>query len=514
MGISLEQWRATIAGYFGASSPRATHTDAASTPAQPAQPPDGFFASTRLRLTWKTSALTLLFLLLAAACQSSLLMVGGVEPHPGPTKSAAAAPQSTESLEKGQKIRDGQQAILDKLCAMSTSTVVRNTLRMYDVSRSTSKIKLALNNNCNRDDLDETMRFLKTDNQDNYLKAKVVDNLVSRLQNLFPDQCQICEEAHCTEIEEKPLLQCAICRQGAHNSCVAGRLGLTMDEIPTVSNEDVFNKVNPCSIPGLHYLCTYCSAPGNYLHNPDEGKMKEKGKPAKVKKPKAPPTDAAAVAAGGVAAPSAADTDAAPAGDEEDLADDSTEEEDLVSDLLNDKPRVVRRHHKSGSVEPDPPPPHQPATSDSICQYYAKGKCRYGMKGTGCDKSHPKPCFKYLKNGVRPVRGCNKGADCSHFHITLCQTSVEKSECLDDKCKFQHLSGTRRANSRPICKSSQDKRECFDRECTLYHHKGTRRYRPESQNKKSHPNHKGSDHVNQNQKSEKDASATNQQKDF
>ena len=514
MGISLEQWRAAIGGFLGASSSR---TKCAETDDGPSEPPDDFcYSPVRVRLSWKTAALTLLFLLLTAACQSSLLVMGGVEPHPGPPKKSPST--ATQPPDGQQTIRDGHQQVLDKLCATCTSPEIRNTLRLYDVTLSTagSKTKLL---NASVDQLTDAMKFLKAGNQELYLKEKIADNLVVRLHNLFPDKCQICNEWYTVELDETPLMSCEICRQGAHRCCIAGRLGIAEEDIPHTTQDEIKALWNPHAIPGLHYLCGYCSTLGIYLHDPEEGKSTKKLAKASKAGKKAGVVAAAAVEGAGTdaAAAAATATDAAAANAATDASDeadnDDTEEESTnaatvyKSPFATDTSTRPRGHHKSGGLDVPPPPPSHPLPD--TCEFYAAGTCRFGMKGNGCDKTHPKPCFKYLKNGTRPVRGCQKGDNCDHFHVQHCQASINNGECLDENCNLLHTSGTRRYNSRPMCKSSLERKECFDQECTLHHVKGTRRHQGRRQQHQTKP---ASDKIKN--KKNHDAQTRSQQEHF
>ena len=542
MGISTEQWRAAIGAGARCVAPLCCPRSSASEGACYEEPDLRSHRRTPLlNIPWKIASLGLLLVCLASTCQATLLVMGGVEANPGPPKSSTAGQQPQQVSPETQAIRDGQQAVLDKLCAMSTSESVRNTIRLYDVTKSSAKNHDNLTK-CSKPQLVETMDYLKTENQEPYLKDAVIDNLISRLMNLFPDKCQICSEAYTIELDERPLICCAMCGQGCH-SCMAELLGIAQDEVATITNAAVRNKINPHSIPGIHYMCSYCSKPGVYLPDPEQAKTKKSKAKEQQKTALAPAAGAGAAAAvddasavpltavkcAHAASRHAASRSEAPPADgsgeprsqvaaaqaDDDDDDDAPDDAfvNRVASAVSPRERIIRRHHKSGdddeSRAPIPPSDksQEPGKSSrsrraqrkkkGLCWKYAKGKCEHGMKGTGCDKNHPEPCFKYLKNGTRPGRGCQKGSECDKFHVKLCQSSLTKEECFDENCVKHHTTGTRRQNSRPLCKTSLDRRECFDESCNLYHQKGTRRVPPRQQHKPTGIEKPNNAHINQ-----------------
>lgn len=64
-----------------------------------------------------------------------------------------------------------------------------------------------------------------------------------------------------------------------------------------------------------------------------------------------------------------------------------------------------------------------------VCQYYLRGKCKYGRNGKDCKMSHPKVCFKYrkAKNGIE---GCKRGKKCHFAHVIFCKRNAcDKLKC-------------------------------------------------------------------------------------
>ena len=74
-----------------------------------------------------------------------------------------------------------------------------------------------------------------------------------------------------------------------------------------------------------------------------------------------------------------------------------------------------------------------------ICKYYKSGSYKFGQRGEGCDFTHPRKCFKYMKFGGNPDRGCMK-KDCEYFH-SLCRLIEAGKPCKREKCRYLHRKG-------------------------------------------------------------------------
>ena len=80
----------------------------------------------------------------------------------------------------------------------------------------------------------------------------------------------------------------------------------------------------------------------------------------------------------------------------------------------------------------------------SICPFYRRGTCRYGISGKKCPKAHPKPCRKLLQHGTRKPNGCSLGNKCEKFHPQICNSSLKKGTCYKSNCQLRHVAGTER----------------------------------------------------------------------
>ena len=429
------------------------------------------------RTPWGGLALGLLQCTKAATCIKDLLLISGVEANPGPdaaggAAAAAAANQPWVLTEEGMT---AQQKALDKIVAMcKDSKPIANLLQKYN-PRNSNERNLTEFKKSKKNVLVDTMTFLGVPGSEVFTASSITNKLISRIQNLMPDMCPTCNEAYSVELDEKPLVSCCMCGQGAHRTCMAVTLGLDQDQLDATTTEEAQLIINPRSIKTLHYMCTECSKAS--IPDPNEGML------CRYKA-----TNAAT---------------APPVAGEDD--DEEVEEEAVAVDAVA-LGAPTRRHRKSGDDNPptaDAPKaptvapkakddnPTAPANDtnpkdkakkdeddndkDDICPYYKKGTCRHGVAGTKCPKDHPTPCKRYLKNGNKQGTGCTKGKECKFFHMPICAASLKKGSCLEENCKKHHLAGTARANSRPVCPGSEKKRVCLDTNCEKRHLKGTRR---------------------------------------
>lgn len=133
--------------------------------------------------------------------------------------------------------------------------------------------------------------------------------------------------------------------------------------------------------------------------------------------------------------------------------------ENLSEDLLNtcqEAPQPTLRDEKE-NASLNSLPQDEPATSQSadfmkvgldsqqqnqenirpICQPFIKGQCPKGLKGKGCQFSHPKQCKKFLHGG-RFSHGCTNWK-CPLMHPQMCSKSYIHGSCHTRNCKERHL---------------------------------------------------------------------------
>ena len=85
-----------------------------------------------------------------------------------------------------------------------------------------------------------------------------------------------------------------------------------------------------------------------------------------------------------------------------------------------------------------------------VCEKFKVGKCPHGVSGKtlyngqACNKTHPKRCSKFMKNGSKGRYGCKKGDSCNRYHPSHCKSSLANKCCYKKDCTLVHLVGTKR----------------------------------------------------------------------
>ena len=347
---------------------------------------------------------------ISAQCHELLLMISGIESNPGPT----------------------QEDIIAQLCADAVDVTVRDCLRKYDPKNTTDLHKKELGK-CKKPVLVETLAYLGIPDQDHETKPACINNLICRIQNLLPDTCNICDTEYCVGLNDSPLLECEICGQGSHNTCILSQFEI-QDEL-NFGPLDALNKLNPFRLPGIHYLCGACEestipkkesgllkrksvnnleygdalTASQLLHNRSDEKDEDEEENLQNNPPPADKTS-------------------------------ETTSKYVTFDTHAQENSQDETHSKDGSTTQE-----QKSKNDSkkVCRYYQKGICRHGISGKGCPHDHPKQCSKLLKHGNKGPHGCTLGkAKCDRFHPKMCHSSLTKGVCLTSNCNLRHVSGT------------------------------------------------------------------------
>ena len=440
----MEQYRAAV-GLFS----REFHTNAACNGKWGAGPLEvgdpSIHGSLTLNVTWKAATLALLLVVLSPACLGSLLLIGGVEANPGPVTS------------------DSKRSVLAALCAGAPTLEIRDCLRCYDISKSTAHIERKMHG-ISVSNLVSTMTYLGVPGQECYVKAAIIRNLVCRIENLLPDTCFICDSEYTIAKDEVPLLKCAFCGQGIHSPCLLQMLEVPPEHQDSFGPDEVQKRINPCNLPGFFYICHCCEK--EKIPSDDDGKKKSHSnrdespiRTNDVGDAGHPIRDGGGEAAEDPVA--AAHASGAVSREGESL----TEAEDLIrrermasrpcgpTDQWQGQQRGNRNHSDNTRLNQRPndyrdrSDQRVEAIRTHICSFYRRGTCRFGISGKGCSRSHPKPCRKLLQHGNKSPRGCSEGSKCPKFHPQICSSSLTRGECLNEKCTFPHVKGTRRSNT-------------------------------------------------------------------
>ena len=358
------------------------------------------------------------------------------------------------------------------------------------------------------------------------LKKDLVNDIFCRIQNLLPDTCGMCTQRFKLKFDEYPVLQCASCLQSSHRECVQKLLNssphnLQMEDIKYDNAKLLFN---PMNIPGVHYLCKACddtiiptiqrnseirrnsavnipqiiitSSPETPLTEAETGSApvdeavvstaephplpptEEENQPQPSSAPLPPnggqsTTPAQAPLHSQEAVQQASNTGEAshqsaltPAqqtnltaliqGDQHERNPNNREQ------LQAGGTRSNSTTNQASTTHPGDRTTHS-TKSNQVCRYYDKSSCKHGVSGENCNFIHPEICRKYKSYGSRQPRGCNLGKRCKYFHPTMCMDSLRREECLNPRCSFRHVIGTKRltrdeANSQSTTPSAARRR--------------------------------------------------------
>ena len=330
---------------------------------------------------------------------------------------------SNEQDQAIQQKEDQVENLIAKLCVSAPTPQIKECLRLYEYGKSSIQIEKEFKT-CNKQTLVGTMNYLKIPNENNYTKDIVAHHLLCRIQNLLPDTCSICQETYIFELNDTPLLECAICGQEVHRTCFINLLGAANIDIDKETFKDHYN---PLKIDGIHYICRICSE--STIPHPNAGLSKKKSSHSRVKKSTAPVTNII----------------------ENTYVNDLIDSDNTLSDQINTQ--KITEMSDDGQEDEFQTTNTQNENellqkSSTMCRYFQKSSCRHGIKGENCKFSHPPLCKKYLQHGTRNPRGCNLGKACQHFHPQMCMSSLRKGECFNQTCKFRHVKGTKRIQNK------------------------------------------------------------------
>ena len=282
-----------------------------------------------------------------------------------------------------------------------------------------------------------------------FTKDACVTAMICRIQNLLPDQCNLCKEQYCINITDTPLLSCVVCGQGTHDQCISKFLHLTELECQSFTTADAWSRINPTKLPGLHYLCMECTE--NTIPSEEAGKLKRKTKPTMMDDAETATTQ---LQDRGVSQLLHVFTqDNTPGG------------EDMGSEDSTQTPPQLIEHVTNASDNETTTQSVQNCTHSSdrtagvsmrnVCPFYRRGICRYGVGGRLCPKDHPPACKKLTKHGNRSPDGCTLGRACDSFHPKMCPGSLSKRVCQKADCKLRHVTGTKRQQTDSPTKKSK-----------------------------------------------------------
>ena len=402
------------------------------------------------------------------------------------------------------------QTIIAGLCSKaSTENCIeaRDVLRRYNHGHTYSQNRSAIISNFKKQPLVQAAKFL-TIPYDGLLKEQLVHEIICQVQNMLPDNCQICNQTYKSNLGDTAYISCDVCGQEVHKPCFMKLLGIEEGTMPNI---------NPSNLPGIHYFCKACEEEVSRkldIEFPDKrNREKERSRSGKepIKKSQkqtvsayvdnpqsmvngtysqavtGSPTSqsmplpddcqivdiihcsqvASGSSGGGSLTPEKqpkSNTQLSPnkPSPPSPLASMSKlSDSDSQSHINSGHPKEAPPGNRSklpesqtdtGAVnsnkdppsKEDPPDPNPKRKQTKTCRFYANNTCRFGAKGKQCPFRHPDRCQKLLNHGTKQPNGCNKGKSCPDFHPKMCPASITKHQCFVKDCHLMHVKGTNR----------------------------------------------------------------------
>ena len=287
---------------------------------------------------------------------------------------------------------------------------------------------------------------------EDYKAGALPHELLCRVQNLFPDVCDLCKKNYCVRLRDKPIVSCVRCGQGCHNECVLQLLGKTQEDL-NEENQNGVAILNPNATVGLFYLCRPCQI--EVIPQKEELKIRKLNKKSAVGNPEPPSADTLSPPESAVSQSASSNCESPETTDKDSTNDNLREVSHMDANFNNEIYQGVPLADASLSH----PVQQQSTTVDprgqndnnesQTCKFYKQGRCKHGISGKKdgtCKNKHPKPCKKLLANGNRSPRGCIKGNRCDFFHPKMCLRSLKERICLRVDCKYLHVKGTNRTD--------------------------------------------------------------------
>jgi len=372
--------------------------------------------------------------------------------------------------------------ILASLCVNAPDAEARDLLRRYDHDKAYSKNITSLKA-VKKDIIVRTAEYLniETKNKDNenkeMKKDDIIHELICRIQNLLPDECQICNKSYKSNIEDPPYLSCDVCGQEVHKPCFMKLLKITdSSELPNL---------NPHNLPGIHYFCKECEKEVSrlleikFLDNRrkvviacENKNLDESHKQSTdieydegiIHSSQVPSSSANSISS---ILETQAETPPCPISTTpipfvvnlDNPSNKNTSPKEINSTPSNNtKQTTLSGKHKMGT-NPTKPDSVKVEKSSKTCAYYTRNECKFGTNGKDCPFNHPEPCKQLILFGTKQPSGCNKGKKCKDFHPKMCPSSISKKECFNHGCHLTHIKGTTRKPKKTILEKDSNKQD-------------------------------------------------------
>ena len=355
-----------------------------------------------------------------------------------------------------------QLEIIAELAMTAQTAEIKDVLYAYDPKASKAKTETTFSS-FRKQHLTDTLEFLGVNKiWKNYKVSSCAMDLVERIQNLLPEQCNYCNEQYTINANDQIILPCSTCNQEPHRSCLARRLSL---DASTLTRDIVHKTINPLNLRELLYLCPTCidrnfpitegmtaaakKAATTSSSNPQSKRKQQKSvalQDTNININSSPDwvatddMDFGKIHSSQTPSSSAADTDP--------VSQESPEDTNSQTPAAP-APTHTAKGTKTNSKQPLPPraEDEKEKQKKQTCKHYRLGTCKHGLSGKRqgtCTFDHPKLCPKLMRNGTRKKYGCNLGKECKNFHPKVCFTSLTKRFCYDLECPDWHIKGTAR----------------------------------------------------------------------
>ena len=374
------------------------------------------------------------------------------QPRSEINKKQQAEPETeTEVNEPVNQNKIDTERTIAELCLRCPDEQIRRHLQLYEYGRGTEHIRKKLGAITN-EHLTNLLVFLhngKVNHKIPSLKKDLVHDIIGRIQNLLPDICAFCKVKYKLDFDEESTMPCAHCYQSSHKECVAKLINtnLSTDPVEHPTQKQVQALINPFNIPGVYYLCKACDT--NLLQNLDKNEISKGTTTAE---------DANEFL---LSVPVTNVTKNNTEKSKESSITIIDQDEIYVSNFrsrlkqkeVNNSQPIQSSTQRNTNTNPqnsqqkkieDDSTTKSKRKKDYVCKFYEKGSCIHGKSGDNCNYAHPEICRKYTQHGSRQPRGCNRGKKCKFLHPVMCIYSMRKGECMNSRCSFRHILGTKR----------------------------------------------------------------------
>ena len=343
--------------------------------------------------------------------------------------------------------------ILAELSLESPSEDIRNCVKAYDPEKPTKQNAKTLKS-YKKGTIINTLEFLSKQpiGDADINEEDIIQKFCLKIQNYFPDICQICNSSYTFKFHDKAFMHCVSCGQEVHKTCY---LKLLKEMNLIDENEAV--KGTLFSIPGICYLCPACqqdtiSFPtktdvSTHSDDNEDEYLSQETTVNHTPRRALPITPKVIIDEKQKSIPEfVGRTDFMKKRFQNELdswskviSEDTTNKHDDIRDIGPNKPEASSKTNEASSKKNG-----FPKGTELVCKHYKKGRCKHGLKGRNCNFSHPKACPKLMKFGNKGPNGCKQGVSCPNFHPRMCASSLRYGECFVDSCTFTHIKGTKR----------------------------------------------------------------------